>query len=311
MQSYMWAGSETKFLRFITGRHDLPFYYKEEVEIQRSFLNAFLKGQDDAGWPTGKVSPVSVCLRKGDVGYNNPKGEKTFGRREENEWPIARTQYTNYFLTSEGAVNEGEPSQDESQLSYEALGTSENPRLVQFTTLPFDQETEITGHIVAHLNISMTSAEANLSLNKDIDVFLMLRHISPAGVEVFYTGSSGDNVPLTKGWLRVSLRKINPDHPWHRYYLPYREYLSTDILPVKEGETYGIDIEMWPTNVVVEKRGKLIFEASSILKVVVSSNIPLKWTGMVFVTSTLCYPVLMLRIDHSQFSGDELHSVRA
>lgn len=61
----------------------------------------------------------------------------------------------------------------------------------------------------------------------------------------------------------MSLRKTNSNHPRHRYYLPYKEYLSTDILPVKEAETYGIDIEMWPTNVVVEKRGKLIFEVSS------------------------------------------------
>jgi hypothetical protein len=35
-QSYMWAGSKTKFLRFITGRHDLPSYYNEELEIQMS-----------------------------------------------------------------------------------------------------------------------------------------------------------------------------------------------------------------------------------------------------------------------------------
>lgn len=75
-QSYMWAGSKTKFLRFIIGRHDLPSYYNEELEIQRSFLNVILKCQDDAGWSTGKVFPVSVNLRKGDVGYNNPKGEK-------------------------------------------------------------------------------------------------------------------------------------------------------------------------------------------------------------------------------------------
>lgn len=43
---YLWAGSEFKYLRFIVGRHDLPFYYPEEVKVQQSFLDAWLKGDD-------------------------------------------------------------------------------------------------------------------------------------------------------------------------------------------------------------------------------------------------------------------------
>ena len=29
------------------------------------------------------------------------------------------------------------------------------------------------------------------------------------------------------------------------------------------GEIYGVDIELWPTNVVVEKGGKIVFEVAS------------------------------------------------
>ncbi|PKX90620.1 uncharacterized protein P174DRAFT_423490 [Aspergillus novofumigatus IBT 16806] len=43
VEGYIQASSELKYLRFITGRQDLPFYYKAEVEIQRSFLDAFIK----------------------------------------------------------------------------------------------------------------------------------------------------------------------------------------------------------------------------------------------------------------------------
>jgi predicted acyl esterase len=46
IEGYTFAGSSLKYLRFITGRHDLPFYYDEEVEVQKSFLDAFLKGQE-------------------------------------------------------------------------------------------------------------------------------------------------------------------------------------------------------------------------------------------------------------------------
>lgn len=265
VQGYLWAGSKTKFLRFVVGRHDLPFYYPEEVKIQKSFLDAYLKGQDQDGWTTGKVPPVSLRLRKGDVGFNHPEGEKTFPSRDEMEWPIKRTQYTKYFLDSNGGLGPSEATQKEpAVVSYEALGCIEDPKLVQFATQPFQKETEITGHIVAHLNVSVDSAHGGgQEQHPDLDLFVTLRHISPQGNEVFYTGSSGDNVPVCKGWLRVSLRKVNEEHPKNLPFLPYREYLSTDVQPLNNKEVYAVDVELWPTNVVVEEGGKLIFEVSS------------------------------------------------
>ncbi|KIH93611.1 hypothetical protein SPBR_04301 [Sporothrix brasiliensis 5110] len=102
VEGYVQAGARHKFLRMITGRHDLPFYYDEEVEVQRSFLDAFLKGEDRDGWtgPTADgrtVAPVSLVLRKGDVGFNDAAAERAYARREETEWPPARTQYTKSF----------------------------------------------------------------------------------------------------------------------------------------------------------------------------------------------------------------------
>lgn len=49
VHGYLQAGSNQKFLRFITGRHDLPFCLPEWVAMQESFLNAFLKGNDVDG----------------------------------------------------------------------------------------------------------------------------------------------------------------------------------------------------------------------------------------------------------------------
>ncbi|KAH7134967.1 X-Pro dipeptidyl-peptidase protein [Dendryphion nanum] len=264
VEGYTHAGSEFKYLRMITGRHDLPFYYKEEVEIQRSFLDAFLKGDDRVGWSVkGKVPAVDIVLRKSDVGFNDAEKEKAYKRRTENEWPIARTEYTKFYLTpTQSLISDELPPGRPQKLSYKALGTLENSQLLQFTTPPFEEETEITGHIVAHLNVSLSPTSSGPTPS-DIDLFLTLRYISPAGDEVFYTGTAGDPVPLTKGWLRVSLRKTNPEHPKHRPWLPWREYLSTDVLPVIPGEVYSVDVEVWPTNVVVEKGGKIVFEVSS------------------------------------------------
>jgi predicted acyl esterase len=263
VEGWTQAGSELKYLRFIAGRHDLPFYYSEEVEIQRSFLDAFLKDDDRAGWSTGKAPKVDILLRKGDVGFNNAEAEKTFPRRIEHEWPIARTQYTKFHLTSTNELSTHAPIEKKStKISYAALGTIENPSLIQFKTAPFEKETEITGHIVTHLNVSM-SANPGSTTPQDLDIFVTLRHISPAGKEVFYTGTAGDPVPLCKGWLRVSMRKVNEKHARHREYLPHRDYCSSDVLPVLPGEVYPVDVEVWPTNVVVEKGGRIVLEVSS------------------------------------------------
>ncbi|KAI0122969.1 X-Pro dipeptidyl-peptidase C-terminal non-catalytic domain-containing protein [Xylariales sp. AK1849] len=263
VEGYKYAGSKFKYLRFITGRHDLPFYYQEQAELQKSFLDAFLKDDDRVGWSVpGKVSPVAVTLRKGDVGFNNAEKEKAYAKREEAAWPIPRTKYTNLYLTPDQSLVASKPTTTEpKQISYKALGSLENPQLVQFTTPPFETETEITGHIVAHLNVSLTPDEA--AGNKDIDLFVTLRHLDASGKEIQYTGTAGDPIPLTKGWLRVSFRKVHTENPKNRPYLPHREYLSTDVLPVEAGEVYGVDVEVWPSNVVVDKGSKLVFEVAS------------------------------------------------
>ncbi|KAF2113752.1 X-Pro dipeptidyl-peptidase protein [Lophiotrema nucula] len=264
IEGYTHAGSDFKYLRMITGRHDLPFYYKEEVEIQRSFLDAFLKGEDIVGWSVkGKLPAVDLVLRKGDVGFNDAEKEKVYERRTENEWPIARTRYTKYYLTPSQTLTPVEPITTRTQkLSYKALGTMKDFQGLQFKTPSFEEETEITGHIVAHLNVSLSPTPSGPTPS-DIDLFLTLRYISPEGKEVFYTGTAGDPIPLTKGWLRVSLRKTNPCHPKHREYLPWRDYFSTDVQPVIPGDVYAVDVEVWPTNVIIEKGGKLVFEVSS------------------------------------------------
>jgi predicted acyl esterase len=116
------AGSKFKYLRAIVGRHDLPFYYKEEVELQRSFLDAFLKGDDKSGWSVpGKLPPVDIVLRQGNPGFNNAEKEKAFPRRTEQEWPIARTQYTNYYLTTNGGLSTSKSKAD-GLVTYEAPG---------------------------------------------------------------------------------------------------------------------------------------------------------------------------------------------
>ncbi|KAK3351021.1 Alpha/Beta hydrolase protein [Neurospora tetraspora] len=260
---YMYAGSKFKYLRFITGRHDLPFYYKEQVELQKSFLDAFLKGEDRVGWSVpDKVSPIEITLRKGNIGFNDAEKEKAYEKRSEGQWPLNSTEYTDFYLGSDHTLSRNKPNPTTpKQIGYKALGSLDKPELVQFISAPFEKETEITGHIVAHLNVSVTPE--NPQNEADIDLFLTIRHIDPSGNEVFYTGTAGDPVPVCKGWLRVSNRKVHEENPKHKPWLPYREYFSADVLPVKAGEVYGVDVELWPTNVVVGVGGRIVLEVAS------------------------------------------------
>ncbi|KAL1897608.1 hypothetical protein Sste5346_003914 [Sporothrix stenoceras] len=265
IEGFLHAGSSRKWLYTVIGRHDLPFYDMESVDLQLSFLDCFLKGDDRRGWTEGKVPPVNLVLRRGDVGFNNPAVEQAaFPRRCENEWPLARTQYTKYYLTPDLrlATQQQDLPTGHAKLRYKALGSLDNPQSLQFASAPFAAETEITGHVVAHLNVSM-APEPLGPTPSDIDLFVTLRHLGPSGKEVLYTGTAGDPVPLAKGWLRVSLRKTSPEHPKHQVWRPWREYLSTDVQPVIPGEVYGVDVEIWPTQVVVEKGGRIVLEVSS------------------------------------------------
>ncbi|KAF1738056.1 Cocaine esterase [Beauveria bassiana] len=264
VHGYMYAGSKFKYLRFIVGRHDLPFYYEKEAELQLSFLDAWLKNEDRAGWTRqGKVKPVSLILRKGKVGYNDQESEKAFLRREEMDWPIARTDYRRYYLTRENGLQLAMTTSDSARLTYSALGQVNEQNKLQFTSAPFVAETEITGHIIAHLNVSISAVAPTQSTPWDMDLFVTLRHLDAQGNEILYTGTVGDPVPVVKGWLRCSLRKTNPEHARHRYYLPYREYFSTDEEPMTVDEIYEVDIEVWPTSVVISPGHRLLFEVSS------------------------------------------------
>ncbi|KPI43802.1 uncharacterized protein AB675_6159 [Cyphellophora attinorum] len=265
VEGFVNAGSRHKYLRFVTGRHDLPFYTKEYVDLQLSFLNAFLKGDDPMGWSRGEQPKVRYRSRIGDVGFNDAVAEAAYPERDAEMWPIPTTQYTKYYMTpGKGLQTSLAEQKTEARLSYKALGDLKNQHLVQFVSDSFTEQVEFTGHIVARLNVSVTVDENQVTQPSDIDLFVTLRHLDQQDKEILYTGTVGDPVPIAKGWLRVSLRAINEKSsrcvlPWH----PHREYRSTDHSPLTPGEVYQVDVEVWPTNVVFAPGDKLVFEVSS------------------------------------------------
>lgn len=102
---------------------------------------------------------------------------------------------------------------------------------------PFDEDTEFTGPVAAKLFVSTSTA--------DMDLFLTLRVFDPDGAEVTFVGANDPKAPISQGWLRVSHRKSERSRPYKPYH-PHDERW-----PVRPGEVYEVDVEIWPTSIVV------------------------------------------------------------
>ena len=75
----------------------------------------------------------------------------------------------------------------------------------------------------------------------------MLRVFSSDGEEVVFQGAIDPHTPVAQGWLRASHRKLDPELS-----TPYRPYHTHDEKqPLRSGEVAEMDVEIWPTCVVV------------------------------------------------------------
>lgn len=87
------------------------------------------------------------------------------------------------------------------------------------------------------------------SSTRDADIFAILRVFSPDLKEVVFQGAIDPHTPVAQGWLRASHRKLD-----RKLTKPWRPYHSHDEKqPLKRGEIVELDIEIWPTSIVVPK----------------------------------------------------------
>jgi predicted acyl esterase len=240
VEGFLGAGSEHKLLEVHSGNHVVPFYSLEGRLFQKRFLDQWLNGID-----TGitREPPIKLAVRYGGDRYV---------WRYENEWPIARTQWTEYHLDAcRGTLSTDCPTRSgEVHFRAEADVASEDAR-TSFTLGPFETETEITGPAKLRLWLSSSSDDA--------DLFVVVRKIGPDGGEVTFPGQSSPAIAAAYGWLRVSHRKLDPERS-----TPYRPYHTHDELQKLEpGEIVCVEVEVWPTSVAFEPGDRLVLEVAS------------------------------------------------
>jgi predicted acyl esterase len=210
------------------------FYQKENVEKQRQFFNRFLKGIDNhvKDWPK-----VTLEIREKYYAGNN---------RTENEWPLARTRYTKFFLNADKGELSQSPFKKEAQVRYHASDITDKTQNARFEYI-FEEKTELTGYMKLKLWVQADGSD-------DMDLFVAIEKIDRAGYIVpFPFFGNHDDGPAALGWLRVSHREIDeekstPYQPFHKH---QRE------LKLKAGEIVPVEIEIWPSSTLFERGEKL------------------------------------------------------
>jgi predicted acyl esterase len=221
-EGYQQVSSQQKWLEAHGLQHWVEFYTDYGVMLQKRFFGHFLKGED-----TGWASQPAVHLQVRRV-------DGSFVQREADQWPLAETRWTSLYLDSaSGQLAPARPLA-EASLSFDALGAG-----LEFWTQPLAQDVELTGPAAARLVIASSTSDA--------DLFLTLRVQDPAGRDVTFPSGQDPHGCVGFGWLRASHRTTNPARsqpwrPWHTHDQP---------LPLVPGEPAELDVEIWPTSVLI------------------------------------------------------------
>ena len=222
-EGFVRASSRQKWLELHNLEHWTHFYTDYGRGLQKRFFDHFLRGVDN-GWD--KVPPVILNIRNVDG---------TTVLRHEDAWPISRTRWTKLYLDPATLTLSREPPASTRSFDYAALVSGATFRIV------LDEDTEITGPSAAKLFAASSTSDA--------DLFLTLRVLDVEGREVTFQGANDAHTPIAQGWLRASHRKLDagrtkPYQPYHTHDMPQ---------PLQAGSVYELDVEIWPTSIVIPK----------------------------------------------------------
>ena len=164
-------------------------------------------------------------------------------RRGENEWPLARTRWTRFYLNPDDMSLSDKPAHSENKLEYEALGDG-----LTFMSAPLKEETEFTGPSAAKLFVS--------SATKDADIFVDLPRVR-AGRQ--RSRVSRRDRSAHAGRARLAARLASQARSAAKS-TPYRPYHTHDeVQPLTPGKPVELDVEIWPTSIVVPAGYRVAF----------------------------------------------------
>ena len=224
-EGYLRAGSKQKWLEVHGDTHFTLFYAEY--------------GQDAAE----DVSTTASSRASTTAGRQQPKvllnirhpGEK-FVPRAENEWPLARTQWTKFYLDPAGQrLRRAKRRSDATTLAYR-----DHRRRRHLLDAADD------GAAGDHRPGRRKTVRRRPTPPTPTCSWCCACSIRPARRSSFI-GSNDPRTPVGLGWLRASHRKLDPAlsqpyRPWHTH---------DEKQPLTPGVPVELDVEIWPTSIVV------------------------------------------------------------
>lgn len=233
----------------------------------------------DKDFPVGESAPFSAPVRifvmgTGD-GSKDSEGRLNHGGywRDEHEWPLARTDYRNYYLHDDGSLTEKAPSLETSSTTYtfdpddpvptiggnissntdlmlqgawdqrggehiwnwtKPIPLSARRDVVVFQTEPLAHDVEVTGEIAVILWASSTAL--------DTDFTAKLIDVCPQSEDF----PGGFDLNLADGIVRAR----------------FRDSLKEETL-MEPGKVYKFTIKMYPTSNIFKKGHRIRVDVSS------------------------------------------------
>ncbi len=242
-------------------------YQTSTIAEHMEFFDHWLKGQDN-GVMDG--DPVRVEVRTGDGAHFVT---------EEQEWPIARTEYRRWYLDASPSGWNGDgrradflrisekPPATGTSASYQADldrgrpimaptgfvgGTPRWSTGVSFISDPLPDDMVLAGYMKAGLWVSSTST--------DMDVYVSLRVLDEHDREIRYESlvppiDPANIHPVGHGLLKVSHRML--DDARSTEYWPVPTHLEADHQPLENGEIAEIEVGLYPSTAMIRRGCRL------------------------------------------------------
>ncbi len=194
MRAFQQAGSTERHAYTHRGPKWATFYGEQARQVQLAFFDRHLRERDVAPLP-----PMRLEIRD--------RAERVVEMRDEQEWPLARTDWRQLHLAAGGTLSE-RPDGDGSV----TFDLQRNAAAFEYR---FDQDTELSGPMTLRLQVAVTGTD-------DPRLFVGVEKWSH-GAPVPFNGSYGyGRDRVAQGQLRLALRELDtlrstPHQPEHTF----------------------------------------------------------------------------------------------
>jgi len=221
-------------------------YYSPEVqEMTKNFMDCFLKDDTSSGFLD--TPPVRLEVRS--------SGDESHEIRCENEWPIARTQYTKLYLSEPPQSLSLDKPENHREVVYPA---KKGKALFNFE---FSEDTELSGYMMVSVWVEARSEKAGDISPDDMAIFIAVNKLGRDGNSVHFNGSVGIKGDMVaRGCCKVSRRELDlvESTEWH----PVLKGTSEQKL--KAGEIVPVEIGLYPSST--------LFSVGETLQLIIASD---------------------------------------